>query len=86
MKKKKQRVIERKRELSNWLTEYKKQLCCVRCGITNHKCLQFHHLKDKKYNVSQMPFNGNSIESIKKEISKCIVLCANCHSIEHYSG
>ena len=39
--------------------------------------------KDKIYNVSDMIGRGYSITNIKKEIRKCIVLCANCHQEKH---
>ena len=64
----------------------KKSLCCSRCGQTHPATLQFHHTdsSEKEYSVSKMVRGGWSIEGILKEISKCEVLCANCHSIEHY--
>jgi hypothetical protein len=33
----------------------------------------------KKMNISQMVNQGYSIEAIQKEISVCVVRCANCH-------
>ena len=61
---------------------------CERCGYS--KCvdaLDFHHLdpKSKDFNISK---NGNtrSWEEIKKELDKCIMLCANCHREEHAKG
>jgi hypothetical protein len=27
---------------------------------------------------------GNSIEKLDEEISKCEILCANCHQIKHF--
>ena len=37
------------------------------------------------FNVADAVRNGISLDTIKKEIKKCIVLCANCHAIRHYN-
>ena len=56
------------------------------CGENHPACLDFHHKdkKDKSFNVAIMASSGYSIEKIKEEIAKCIVLCSNCHRKEHY--
>ena len=64
---------------------YKKTLSCTKCGTTDYRVLEFHHIKDKTYNIAFMVNRSFSWEEIKKEISKCIPLCANCHRLEHYS-
>lgn len=68
-----------------WLQKYKDTLQCERCSEDFNQCLHFHHKnpEDKKMSISNMPHSGYSIESIKNEINKCIVLCANCHVKEH---
>jgi len=63
---------------------YKKTLCCTRCGTTDYRVLEFHHIKDKTYSVATMVSRSFPWKEIKKEISKCIPLCANCHRLEHY--
>jgi hypothetical protein len=40
---------------------------------------------DKEFNVSSK-IGQRKLSSLMKEIDKCEVLCANCHSIEHYTG
>lgn len=81
------RAIQNKRRirLELWIESYKKNLCCERCGFSDYRALQFHHQDrgDKEFNVSDMVRQGWSIAAIEREISKCIVLCANCHQIEH---
>ena len=75
----------RKRK-SDWLIEYKSTLQCSKCDYDrNPRALHFHHVsnKNKAYNVSDMVGKGCSIANIKKEIRKCIVLCANCHQEKH---
>lgn len=79
------RVYSRKRKLADWLKVYKKQLTCERCGEDHHACIQFHHIdsSEKDIDVSRAISNGWSIARLEKEISKCEVLCANCHFKEH---
>lgn len=57
---------------------------CARCPETFHRCLDFHHLGDKEFNLGQAVRWGYSLERIKREAEKCIILCANCHRKETY--
>ena len=67
-----------------FLTEYKSTLSCLVCGEKESCCLDFHHKDDNKsINVANMVGNGYSIDRIIKEISKCYVVCANCHRKIH---
>lgn len=64
--------------------EFKSILYCVSCSESASYCLEFHHLDSstKEYNVGNMgrlPWN-----TVKKELSKCICLCSNCHRKVHY--
>lgn len=62
---------------------YKGTINCSHCQLTvNPVALDFHHVdpSSKKFNISSRRTLTNTV---KKELDKCIVLCANCHSIEH---
>ncbi len=37
------------------------------------------------FSISYAANRGFSLDRIRKEIGKCIVLCANCHAIRHYN-
>ena len=75
----------RRNEIRQWLYTYKDQRCeCTRCGEERPPCLDFHHPDEKERGISAMVVDGYSRESIREEIDRCIVLCANCHRIEHY--
>ena len=64
--------------------EYKKTQKCSKCEENRWYVLDFHHLNNKKDNVSNLIQGRSSWETILNEIKKCIVLCANCHREEHY--
>lgn len=64
--------------------EYKKTLCCSRCGIDDYRVLDFHHEGEKDKSVSNLLCRGYAWQRIQKEIDKCIPLCANCHRLEHW--
>jgi hypothetical protein len=60
---------------------------CIDCGIKDWRVLQFDHLSDKKYNISDLVGTGMGLETIKIEIKKCKMRCANCHQIKtHHNG
>jgi hypothetical protein len=79
-------VGHRRARLREWLIEYKQTLSCQRCGFRDFRALQFHHdgRAHKQYHVSDLVRGAASLKTLKNEISKCVVLCANCHQIEHY--
>ena len=56
---------------------------CNKCGYDKHPgALHFHH---KNPSTKNFAINSNKLltKERHKEIKKCILLCANCHSIEH---
>jgi len=58
---------------------------CKNCGESDYRCLDFHHTdpSTKDAEVSEL-WRHASIITIRKEIEKCEVLCANCHRKLHY--
>ena len=57
-------------KLNKELENKRKQKCTI-CGEDAKCCLQFHHIKDKKYNISQAVRYLNP-ELFKLELDKCI--------------
>ena len=62
------------------INEAKKNGCVV-CQEKEIVCLDFHHLGGKDQTVSSML--GWNDQKVENEISKCIILCANCHRKYH---
>ena len=57
--------------------------CCQTCGgVFPSAAYDFHHVGEKDADPSALIAN-NSVERIAQEIEKCVLLCANCHRIEH---
>ena len=84
------RHADRHKRIRAWITarldRFKVFKGCSHCGYKdNPAALQFHHVDPSKklQNVSMILRSSYSQwKVIKAEIRKCIVLCANCHSIE----
>ena len=66
------RINNRKR-----IIEFLKKHPCVDCGETELVVLEFDHVRDKKYTISQILFSTWKL--VKSEMDKCEVRCANCH-------
>lgn len=67
-------------EIKQFIQESKDK--CIICGETEKICLDFHHLRDKKDNIAFV-HNYGSMKRAKEEVSKCVVLCSNCHRKVH---
>jgi len=81
-KKKKQKDIK-------WWLDYKSTLKCCKCGFQHPAAIDFHHLEADKKEASladAIAKKGWGKKRILNEISKCIILCANCHRILHSDG
>lgn len=77
-------IANRRKEIRTWLAELKKTMAC-KCGETHPACLDFHHLNtaEKVTEISTSINKGWGKARILKEISKCEVLCSNCHRKLH---
>lgn len=81
----KKRIFGRRDKIVEWMREYKSKLTCVKCGEATTACLDFHHRDGKTKDISIAMFRqkGWGIEHIKREMEKCVVICANCHRKLH---
>lgn len=64
------------------LIEYKGGKCII-CGYNKCiKALEFHHINplDKDFTISGKTV---SLDRMKKEVDKCILICSNCHCEIH---
>jgi hypothetical protein len=59
--------------------------CSVCCYNKCSDALHFHHIikEDKQREVSRML--QYSTKTLKEEIRKCVIYCANCHAEHHYN-
>lgn len=70
--------------IRRYIQEVKEHSKCVICGESRWYVLDFHHLGNKDFTIAQKVKEGCSLNTIKREIEKCIVVCANCHRELHY--
>lgn len=61
-----------------------KTLGCAVCGEKRQPCLVFHHLDPK--HKERKPSECGAPGTLFRELAKCIVICANCHSMHHEGG
>lgn len=76
-----ERKKHRKVAIRKFLRRVKVLFGCKDCGIKDWRVLDFDHLNNKKFNISQAVSRGMSIKTLRQEIKKCEVVCANCHRI-----
>jgi hypothetical protein len=76
---------KRKETNNDWYNEFKKGKKCHFCDESEPVCLDFHHLDGttKEYNIGSMGYSTYSIDTIMKEVEKCVILCSNCHRKVH---
>lgn len=65
------------------LYEYLSSKQCSHCGLSDPRILEFHHT-DSANKLERVAYiKSHPWSKIQDEINKCIVLCSNCHRIEH---
>jgi 5-methylcytosine-specific restriction endonuclease McrA len=73
------------KDLKKLCIEYKGGKC-INCGYDKYKAaLEFHHTnpKEKEFNIGDKCRGGKTLDSLKPELDKCILLCSNCHRAIH---
>lgn len=72
------------KERQGVIRAYKNGRGCDRCGEADARCLQFHH-RDPSEKTFTIGKNGwqKPLEVLWDEVTKCDVLCANCHIKSH---
>lgn len=67
-----------------WAVEYLGGACQHCGGVFHHAVYDFHHLDPtiKENHIGKLI--SGKIEKLKAELDKCILLCANCHRMEHW--
>ncbi|GAG37161.1 unnamed protein product [marine sediment metagenome] len=69
-----------------WVAKLKIERGCDLCGYNKSPlALQYHHQSpiEKFEAISKMANRNRSKGDILQEISKCILVCANCHAVLH---
>lgn len=57
---------------------------CERCGYKKcYAALQWHHKDPTQKDFGISSKRGAPIELLREEVSKCKLLCANCHAETH---
>ena len=77
-------VAKRRKKIREMAIEYKGGKCML-CGYSRcSQSLDFHHSSntEKNFGISDKGYT-RSWERVKKEIDKCILVCANCHRELH---
>jgi antitoxin component HigA of HigAB toxin-antitoxin module len=71
--------------MKEFLNEYRETHSCVICAESESGNLDFHHFdpSSKKFNVSNFREGSGTWADLINEISKCVILCKECHRKVH---
>jgi hypothetical protein len=76
----------RVREVKFKMIEYKGGKC-IKCELrvedSHYAVFEFHHIDPLQKDQNFRRIKSQKWETIRKELDKCVLLCANCHRVEH---
>jgi len=80
----KEKTVGRNRDsrnkISKFLQNYKQERVCADCKEDHpYWMLEFDHIRNKNFNLSQFRSFTTDLSRIIEEVEKCDVVCANCH-------
>lgn len=70
-------------EKRRWFIKFISGLKCESCIENDSRCLEFHHFEVKRFAISYLLTSGHSLDYLKEEITRCKILCTNCHRKLH---
>lgn len=75
------RQRSKRNKIRSYVQKVKQQSPCVDCGENYpYWMMDFDHVhSDKFFNIAAYQAYTDSIDRVKEEISKCDLVCANCH-------
>jgi hypothetical protein len=75
---------EKKRERKLQAIEYLGGSCKSCGGVFHPAVYEFHHLDPSKKDKDPSKMTSLKWSRLKAELDLCVLLCANCHRIEHH--
>tara|TARA_B100002019_G_C20868201_1_gene402687 strand:+ start:52 stop:552 length:501 start_codon:yes stop_codon:yes gene_type:complete len=83
-KRKQQNQLKDKRKIFILEEMQKRGNKCAKCGFSDIRALDWHHLDPSKKvdSISNLERNRVSMNKLQSELDKCELVCANCHRIE----
>jgi hypothetical protein len=81
--------------ISEWRKRFKQRIVeafaseCTICGYNKcNQALALHHLDptEKEFTIAQITASPKSWETVCIELTKCILVCHNCHTEIHYDS
>lgn len=73
------RRIERRIKVQAYIIFVKESNPCTDCNqYYSHYQMDFDHLGDKEFTIARHG-GSKSLDTVKAEIEKCEIVCANCH-------
>ena len=83
------RACKNSYDQDRWVEKKKKAIeykgsTCNHCSLSfPYPAMQFHHVDPSTKDVAWNKLRLRSWDKVTLELDKCVLLCANCHSIHH---
>ena len=80
-----ERNIKSRQSKRAWINELKESTPCTDCKTSYPaRVMDFDHVRGEKVgNIGMMLSASASWKLLKEEVSKCDIVCANCHRLRH---
>jgi len=76
---KQEHILKRRKVAQEYVLKHLLKNPCKTCNEADPIVLDFDHISDKEFNISEAVSHGLSLDKLQKEMDKCDILCANCH-------
>lgn len=76
-----EKTLQTRAEVRAFVEQYLSDRSCIDCGEADRIVLEFDHREraTKRFNIGDAVRLGYSLRSVRAEVEKCDIRCANCH-------